>query len=66
MVMIHGDDKGLVLPPRVAPIHAVVIPVGLTAKTTPEVREKLLKQTEEIAATLKASNIITELDDREG
>jgi prolyl-tRNA synthetase len=27
MVMIHGDDKGLVLPPRVAPIQVVVIPV---------------------------------------
>lgn len=66
MVMIHGDDKGLVLPPRIAPIHAVVIPVGLTAKTTAEVRESLLKQTEELAATLKAANIITELDDRDG
>ncbi len=27
MVMVHGDDKGLVLPPRVAPIQVVVIPV---------------------------------------
>eukprot|EP00249_Psilotum_nudum_P029078 c3928_g1_i1 orf=159-1823(+) len=27
MVMIHGDDRGLVLPPRVAPVHVVVIPV---------------------------------------
>ncbi len=25
--MVHGDDKGLVLPPRVAPIQVVVIPV---------------------------------------
>jgi prolyl-tRNA synthetase len=66
MVMIHGDDKGLVLPPRVAPIHAVVIPVGLTAKTTPEVRDALLKQTEELTASLKAANILTELDDRDG
>ncbi|OIW31986.1 prolyl-tRNA synthetase [Coniochaeta ligniaria NRRL 30616] len=66
MVMIHGDDKGLVLPPRIAPIHAVVIPVGLTAKTTAEVREALLKQTEELAASLKAANILTELDDRDG
>ncbi|KAJ7521567.1 hypothetical protein O6H91_19G060100 [Diphasiastrum complanatum] len=27
MVMIHGDDKGLVLPPRVAPVQVIVIPV---------------------------------------
>ena len=25
MIMMHGDDKGLVLPPRVAPIQAVII-----------------------------------------
>ncbi|KAB5572045.1 proline-tRNA ligase-like protein [Coniochaeta sp. 2T2.1] len=66
MVMIHGDDKGLVLPPRVAPIQAVVIPVGLTAKTTPEVRESLLKGTEELYSSLKSANVLTQLDDREG
>jgi prolyl-tRNA synthetase len=27
MVMVHGDDKGLVLPPRVANVQCVVIPV---------------------------------------
>ena len=27
MVMVHGDDRGLVLPPRVAPIQAVVVPI---------------------------------------
>ncbi|CAN0452072.1 unnamed protein product, partial [Laminaria digitata] len=26
-VMCHGDDQGLVLPPRVAPLQAVIIPV---------------------------------------
>lgn len=34
MVMVHGDNKGLVLPPRVASIQAVIMPVGITAKTT--------------------------------
>lgn len=38
MVMTHSDNKGLVLPPRVAQTQVVVIPVGLTAKTTPEQR----------------------------
>ena len=27
MIMVHGDDKGLVLPPRVAPIQIVVVPI---------------------------------------
>ena len=27
MVMVHGDDKGLVMPPRVAPVQAVVVPI---------------------------------------
>src|SRR5579885_2422225 len=27
LIMVHGDDKGLVLPPRVAPIQAVIIPI---------------------------------------
>lgn len=28
MIMIHGDDKGLVLPPRVAPAQAIIIPIA--------------------------------------
>ena len=28
LVMVHGDDRGLVLPPRIAPIKAIVIPIG--------------------------------------
>lgn len=27
MLMLHGDDKGLILPPRVAPIHIVIVPI---------------------------------------
>eukprot|EP00163_Fabomonas_tropica_P017994 TRINITY_DN3200_c0_g1_i13.p1 TRINITY_DN3200_c0_g1~~TRINITY_DN3200_c0_g1_i13.p1 ORF type:complete len:483 (+),score=171.98 TRINITY_DN3200_c0_g1_i13:41-1489(+) len=32
MIMIHGDDKGLVLPPRVAPLHVVVVPIVFKGK----------------------------------
>lgn len=28
LIMVHGDDKGLKLPPRIAPIQAVIIPIG--------------------------------------
>lgn len=27
LVMIHGDDKGLVLPPKIAPVHVVIVPI---------------------------------------
>lgn len=66
MVMIHGDDKGLVLPPRVAQIQVVLIPVGLTAKTTPEARADLMRQVQELAASLRDINIRIEVDDRDG
>ncbi|KAK4162157.1 hypothetical protein QBC43DRAFT_322487 [Cladorrhinum sp. PSN259] len=66
MVMIHGDDKGLVLPPRVARIQVVVIPVGITAKTKPEVRENLTTKVNELAASLRSAKIRTEIDEREG
>jgi len=42
MVMVHGDDKGLVLPPRVASIQIVIVPVGITTKTTAEEAATLL------------------------
>jgi prolyl-tRNA synthetase len=32
MILTHGDRRGLVIPPRVAEIQVVVIPVGVTAK----------------------------------
>ncbi|XP_014470889.1 PREDICTED: bifunctional glutamate/proline--tRNA ligase [Dinoponera quadriceps] len=41
MIMVHGDDRGLVLPPMVATIQAIVVPCGITASTTMEQREQL-------------------------
>jgi prolyl-tRNA synthetase len=32
VIMVHGDDRGLVLPPRIAPIHVVVVPIWRTAE----------------------------------
>ncbi|KAH6856142.1 hypothetical protein B0I37DRAFT_69646 [Chaetomium sp. MPI-CAGE-AT-0009] len=66
MVMIHGDDKGLVLPPRIAKIQSIIIPVGLTAKMTAEEKEKHLKHLDEIFFTLKKAGIRTEVDLRDG
>lgn len=66
MVMIHGDDKGLVLPPRVAKIQSVIIPVGINKNTTPEDRKKHEDQVDEIRSTLKKAGVRAESDWREG
>ena len=50
LIMMHGDDDGLVLPPRVAPIHIVILPI--TPKT--ETREAVLSAANELAGKLRA------------
>ncbi|HXV51134.1 MAG TPA: proline--tRNA ligase [Nitrosopumilaceae archaeon] len=40
MIMVHGDDKGLVLPPKVAPIQVVIVPIYYTAEDEKQVLEK--------------------------
>lgn len=66
MVMIHGDNKGLVLPPRVAEIQTIIVPVGITAKTTDEEREKLYAEIDGLVAILAAAGVRVEADKREG
>lgn len=66
MIMVHGDDKGLVLPPRVANIQSVIIPVGLNAKTKPEERTAHMEKIQELKATLQKAGIRVHVDDREG
>ena len=58
IIMVHGDDRGLVLPPRVAPIQAVVLPI---AAHKPGVAEKA----QEVANALKAAGLRVFLDDRD-
>lgn len=62
MIMIHGDDKGLVLPPRVCPLQVVVIPVGITVSTTAEVKEKLIGTCQKLHNELVEAKIRSKLD----
>jgi len=66
MVMVHGDNQGLVLPPRVASIQAIVVPCGITARTTDEQRAKINGTCEELAKTLKKAGVRAKADLREG
>lgn len=57
MVMVHGDDKGLVLPPRVASIQAIVIACGITVRTTPEEKAVIEKSANDLVDSLVAAGI---------
>ncbi|CCH60991.1 hypothetical protein TBLA_0D04970 [Henningerozyma blattae CBS 6284] len=57
MVMVHSDNKGLVIPPRVAENQAVIIPVGITKKTSIEQRELIHESAKEIEAQLRKNDI---------
>ncbi|KAL0090850.1 hypothetical protein F4703DRAFT_1390495 [Phycomyces blakesleeanus] len=65
MVMIHSDDKGLVLPPRVALIQTVVVPCGLNVKTTKEESDDIYDRCQAVAARLKKTGLKSKADLRE-
>ncbi len=59
IIMAHGDERGLCLPPVVAPIQAVIVPIG--AAKNAEVGEKAA----EIEAVLDKAGVRVKLDDRD-
>lgn len=65
MTMVHGDNKGLVLPPRVAHTQIIVVPCGVTAKSTAEDKNKIFDGVDEIVKTLKKSGIRARADLRD-
>ncbi|KAF5096463.1 hypothetical protein DV451_004235 [Geotrichum candidum] len=65
MVMVHSDNKGLVLPPRVAQIQTVVIPCGLTAKTSDEDRRAVKEGVLDIEHLLKKAGVRATSDIRD-
>jgi prolyl-tRNA synthetase len=62
LVMTHSDDLGLVLPPRLAPVQAVFVPIY--RKDTD--RDAILDRSHALAAALKKAGISAEVDGREG
>src|SRR5262249_41866477 len=59
-IMTHGDDSGLVLPPRVAPYQAVIVPIGRD-----DWRETVLPKARELQRQLAAAGIRVTLDERD-
>jgi prolyl-tRNA synthetase len=61
VVMVHGDDRGLVLPPKVAPVQVVIVPIPYKDADS----SAIVAKAKEVAEKLKAKNIAVVLDDRE-
>merc|ERR1712188_108375 len=61
MIMVHGDNNGLVMPPRVAPIQVVVVPIQFKKNL-----EELDAKAAEVCEQLKAAGVRAHLDNRTG
>ncbi|RXZ76924.1 proline--tRNA ligase [Paenibacillaceae bacterium] len=59
LIMVHGDDRGLALPPKVAPTQVMMIPIGPA-----KLRDQVIARVDELHAELKAAGIRVRVDDR--
>ena len=55
IIMVHGDNSGLVLPPRIAPVQTVIIPIQ-------QRKEGVMEKADELLAALKAAGIRAKVD----
>ncbi len=62
LIMSHSDDEGLILPPNLAPIQVVIVPI--TGKKEDE-KELVLNKAKDIQAALRKRGISVKLDDRD-
>lgn len=61
LIMTHGDDKGLVMPPKIAPMQVVILPIG---KTDSE-RSDSIKEAEAVKRSLESADLRVHIDTRE-
>ena len=61
LIMTHGDDKGLMMPPNIAPTQVVVIPVGRKDNF-----DEMVQEGEKLASELRASGVRVKVDKRSG
>jgi prolyl-tRNA synthetase len=62
IIMVHGDDQGLVLPPKLAPYQIVIVPI---AKTDEE-RSQTIEAARKLKSTLDNANYRVKIDERDG
>lgn len=56
IIMVHGDDNGLVLPPKIAPIQVVIVPIAAH-------KGGVIEKAKELEAKLKAKGLRVKVDD---
>lgn len=61
LIMAHSDDNGLVLPPKLAPLQVVIVPIIKSKEQLAEIAEKV----EPVVKALKSKGITVKLDDRD-
>ncbi|MDO4246292.1 MAG: proline--tRNA ligase [Deinococcus sp.] len=61
IIMTHGDDFGLMMPPRIAPIQVVIIPVGRKDNF-----DQMCEEGEKLAGELRAAGLRVKVDKRDG
>ncbi|MDQ0113114.1 proline--tRNA ligase [Paenibacillus harenae] len=59
LIMVHGDDRGLALPPKVAPTQVIMIPIGPA-----KLRDQVVGRVDELYAELKKAGVRVRVDDR--
>jgi prolyl-tRNA synthetase len=62
IIMVHGDDQGLVLPPKLAPTQVVIVPIWKNE----EEKASVLRVAKELKGRLVKANLRVTLDEREG
>jgi prolyl-tRNA synthetase len=62
IIMVHGDDQGLIMPPKLAPIQVVIVPIY----KTDEEKSSVLDAARKLNAELVKAGIRVKLDEREG
>ncbi len=62
IIMVHGDDQGLILPPRLAPFQAVIVPIF----KTDEERAVVFDAANRVREQLVSAGIRVKVDEREG
>lgn len=61
LIMAHSDDDGLVLPPKLAPIHVVIVPIFKSEEEQKNIADKC----EQIAASLRKVGLTVKFDNRD-
>lgn len=60
LIMAHSDDKGLVLPPKIAPVQVAIVPIG-----KPDQRPVVFEAADRLATSLRENGVRVQVDKRE-